>query len=96
MLHQDQGRRMKVRKLLDTCVAFPKSIKIMAFIDKLGRFETIWSGGHSYDVPTDLLKIQVDAWDLYTEIVKDRDYTGEVVSEEVEIELRIYVSEDDL
>ena len=43
---------MKVRKLLDTCVAFPKSIKIMAFIDKLGRFETIWSGGNSYDVPT--------------------------------------------
>ena len=56
---------MKVRKLLDTCVAFPKSIKIMAFIDKLGRFETIWSGCHSVDVPTDLLKIQVDAW-IYT------------------------------
>ena len=87
---------MKVRKLLDTCVAFPKSIKIMAFIDKLGRFETIWSGGNSYDVPTNLLKIQVDAWDLYTEIVKDCDYTGKHVIEMVEVELRIYVSEDDL
>ena len=86
---------MKVRKLLDTCVAFPKSIKIMAFIDKLGRYETIWSGQQD-DVPTDLLKTQVSAWDLYTEIVKDRDYAGEVVSEEVEIELRIYVSESDL
>ena len=43
-----------------------------------------------------LLKIQVDAWDLYTEIVKDHDYAGEVVSEMVEVELRIYVSEDDL
>ena len=81
---------MKVRKLLDTCVAFPKSIKIMTFNDKLGRFETIWSGGNSYDVPKDLLKIQVDAWEIYTEIVKDPDY------EEVEKELRIYVSEDDL
>lgn len=29
--------------------------------------------------------------DLYTEIVKDHDYAGEVVSEEVEIELKIYV-----
>ena len=87
---------MKVRKLLDTCVAFPKSIKIMAFIDKLGRFETIWSGCHPVDVPTDLLKIQVDAWDLYTEIVKDHYYAGELVSEMVEVELRIYVSEDDL
>ena len=87
---------MKVRKLLDTCVAFPKSIKIMAYIDKLGRYETIWSGGPQDDIPTDLLKIQVDTWDLYTEIVKDRDYAGEVVGEEVEIELRIYVSEDDL
>ena len=55
---------MKVRKLLDTCVAFPKSIKIMAFIDKLGRYETIWSGGQQDDVPTDLLKTQVDTWDL--------------------------------
>ena len=87
---------MKVRKLLDTCVAFPKSIKIMAFIDKLGRYETIWSGGQQDDVPTDLLKTQVSTWDLYTEIVKDRDYAGEVVNEEVEIELRIYVSESDL
>ena len=87
---------MKVRKLLDTCVAFPKSIKIMAFIDKLGRYETIWSGGQQDDVPTDLLKTQVDTWDLYTEIVKDHDYAGEVVGEEVEIELRIYVSESDL
>ena len=87
---------MKARKLLDTCVAFPKSIKIMAFIDKLGRYETIWSGGQQDDVPTDLLKTQVDTWDLYTEIVKDRDYAGEVVGEEVEIELRIYVSESDL
>ena len=87
---------MKVRKLLDTCVAFPKSIKIMAFIDKLGRYETIWSGGQQDDVPTDLLKTQVDTWDLYTEIVKDHDYAGEVVNEEVEVELRIYVSESDL
>ena len=47
---------MKVRKLLDTCVAFPKSIKIMAYINKLERFETIWSGGHSYDVPISLLE----------------------------------------
>ena len=86
---------MNVRKLLDTCVAFPKSIKIMAFIDKLGRYETIWSGQQD-DVPTDLLKTQVSTWDLYTEIVKDRDYAGEVVGEEVEIELRIYVSESDL
>ena len=87
---------MKVRKLLDTCVAFPKSIKIMAFIDNLGRYETIWSGGQQDDVPTDLLKTQVSTWDLYTEIVKDHDYAGEVVSEEVEIELRIYISESDL
>ena len=87
---------MKVRKLLDTCVAFPKSIKIMTFIDKLGRYETIWSGGQQDDVPTDLLKTQVSTWDLYTEIVKDRDYVGEVVGEKVEIELRIYLSEDDL
>lgn len=87
---------MKVRKLIDTCVAFPKSIKIMAFIDKLGRYETIWSGGQQDDVPTDLLKIQVDTWDLNTEIVKDHGYAGEVVDEKVEIGLRIYVSEDDL
>ena len=87
---------MKVRKLLDTCVAFPKTIKIMAFIDTLGRYETIWSGGQQDDVPTDLLKTQVSTWDLYTEIVKERDYAGEVVSEEVEVELRIYVSESDL
>ena len=87
---------MKVRKLLDTCVAFPKSIKIMAFNDKLGRYETIWSGGNSYDVPKDLLKIQVDAWDIYTEIVKYSDYVGKPVSEEVEKELRIFVSEDNL
>ena len=87
---------MKVRKLLDTCVAFPKSIKIMAFIDKLGRYETIWSGGQQDDVPTDLLKTQVSTQDIYTEIVKDRDYVGEPVNEEVEIELRIYISEGDL
>ena len=87
---------MKVRKLLDTCVAFPKSIKIMAFIDTLGRYETIWSGGQQDDVPTDLLKTQVNTWDLYTEIVKDHDYAGEVVNEEVEVELRIYISESDL
>ena len=87
---------MKVRKLVDTCVAFPKSIKIMVYIDTLGRYEAIWSGGPQDDIPTDLLKAQVSTWDLYTEIVKDRDYVGEVVGEEVEIELRIYVSEDDL
>lgn len=87
---------MKVRKLLDTCVAFPKSIKIMTFIDKLGRYETIWSGDQQDDVPTDLLKTQVSTWDLYTDIVKDRDCVGEVVDEKVEIELRIYVSESDL
>ena len=87
---------MKVRKLIDTCVAFPKSIKIMTFIDKLGRFDTIWSGNNLYDVPKDLLKIPVDAWEICTEIVKDPDYVGEPVSEEVEKELRIYVSEDDL
>ena len=87
---------MKVRKLLDTCVAFPKSIKIMAFIDKLGRYETIWKGSPQDDIPTDLLKTQVSSWDLYTEIVKDRDYAGEVVSEDVEVELRIYMSESDL
>ena len=86
---------MKVRKLLDTCVAFPKFIKIMTYNNKLERFATIWSG-HSYDVPTDLLKIQVDTWDIYTESVKDRDYGGKVVGEEVKIELRINVSEDDL
>ena len=87
---------MKVRKLLDTCVAFPKSIKIMTFIDKLGRYKTLWSGGQQDDIPTDILKTQVSTWDLYTEIVKDRDYAGKVVGEKVEIELRIYVSEDDL
>lgn len=87
---------MKVRKLLDTCVAFPKSVNIMAFNDKLGRYETIWSGGQQDDVPTDLLKTQVSTWDLYTEIVKDRDCVGEVVDEKVEIELRIYISEGDL
>ena len=87
---------MKVRKLIDTCGAWLESIKIMAFIDKLGRYETIWSGGQQDDVPTDLLKIQVDTWDLCTEIVKDHDYVGEVVDEKVEIELRIYVSEGDL
>ena len=63
----------------------------MAFIDKLGRYETIWSGDQQDVVPTDLLKTQVITWDLYTEIVKDHGYAGEVVSEEVEIELRIYV-----
>ena len=86
---------MKVRKLLDTCVAFPKSVNIMAFNDKLGRYETIWSGQQN-DVPTVLLKTQVNIWDIYTEIVKNPDYVGEVVSEEVEIELRIYISEGDL
>ena len=55
-----------------------------------------WSGGPQDDVPTDLLKTQVSTWDLYTDIVKDCDYAGEVVGEEVEIELRIYVSESDL
>ena len=87
---------MKVRKLIDTCIAFPKSIKIMVYIGKLARYETIWRGGPQDDIPIDLLKTQVSTWDLYTEIVKDHDYAGEVVSEEVEIELRIYVSEDDL
>ena len=87
---------MKVRKLIDTCIAFPKSIKIMVYIGKLGRYKTLWSGGQQDDVPTDLLKTQVSTWDLYTEIVKDRDYAGEVVGEKVEIELRIYVSEDGL
>ena len=83
---------MKVRKLIDTCIAFPKSIKIMAFIDKLGRHETIWSGSPQDNISMDLLKAQVDTWDLYTEIVKDCDCVGE----KVEIELRIYISEDDL
>ena len=87
---------MKVRKLIDTCIAFPKSINIMVYIGKLARYETIWRGGPQDDIPIDLLKTQVSTWDLYTEIVKDHDYAGEVVSEEVEIELRIYVSESDL
>ena len=86
---------MKVRKLLDTCVAFPKSVKIMAFKNKLGRYETIWSG-QQYDVPTDLLKTQVNIWDIYTEIVNVHDHAGEVVGEIVLKELRIYVSEGDL
>ena len=63
----------------------------MTFIDILGRYKTLWSGSPQDDIPTDLLKTQVSTWDLYTEIVKDRDYTGEVVGEKVEIELRIYV-----
>ena len=83
---------MKVRKLLDTCIAFPESVKIMGFNDKLGRYETIWSG-QQYDVPTDLLKIQVNIWDIHTEIVKVHDYAGEVVGEIVLKELRIYTSE---
>ena len=87
---------MKVRKLLDTCIAFPKSIKIMPYNDKLARYEAIWKGSPQDDIPTDLLKSQVSTWDLYTEIVKDRDYVGETVGEKVEIELRIYVSKDDL
>ena len=87
---------MKVRKLIDTCIAFPKSIKIMAYNGKLARYEAIWKGSPQDNIPTDLLKTQVSTWDLYTEIVKDRDYVGEVVGEEVEIELRIYVSEDDI
>ena len=87
---------MKVRKLIDTCIAFPKSINIMVYIGKLARYETIWSGGQQDDVPTDLLKTQVSTWDLYTEIVKDRDCVGEVVDEKVEVELRIYLSGDDV
>ena len=87
---------MKVRKLIDTCIAFPKSINIMVYIGKLARYETIWRGGPQDDIPIDLLKTQVSTWDLYTEIIKDHGYAGEVVSEEVEIELRIYVSEGDL
>ena len=83
---------MKVRKLIDTCIAFPNSVKIMGFNDKLGRYETIWSG-QQYDVPTDLLKIQVNIWDIHTEIVKVHDYAGEVVGEIVLKELRIYTSE---
>ena len=86
---------MKVRKLLDTCVAFPKSVKIMAFNDKLGRYETIWSG-QQYDVPAVILKTQVNIWDIYTEIVNVHDYAGEVVGEIVVKELRIYASEGDL
>ena len=86
---------MKVRKLIDTCIAFPKSINIMVYIGKLARYETIWRGGPQDDIPIDLLKTQVSTWDLYTEIIKDRDCVGEVVGEKVEIELRIYVSEDD-
>ena len=87
---------MKVRKLIDTCIAFPKSIKIMVYIGKLARYEDIWRGSPQDEIPTDLLKAQVSTWDLYTEIVKDQDYAGEVVNEEVEVELRIYVSESDL
>ena len=88
---------MKVKKLIDTCIAFPKSIKIMVYIGKLARYEDIWRGSPQDEIPTDLLKSQVSTWDLYTEIVKDRDCAGEVVDEKVEIELRIYLSsEDDL
>lgn len=86
---------MKVRKLVDTCIAFPKSIKIMVYIGKLARYEDIWRGSPQDEIPTDLLKAQVSTWDLYTEIVKDRDCVGEVVDEKVEIELRIYLSGDD-
>ena len=86
---------MKVRKLIDTCIAFPKSIKIMAYNGKLARYEAIWNGSPQDDIPTDLLKTQVSTWDLYTEIVKDRDYAGEVVDEKVEVELRIYSLVDD-
>ena len=87
---------MKVRKLIDTCIAFPKSINIMVYIGKLARYETIWRGGPQDDIPIDLLKTQVSTWDLYTEIVKNRDCVGEVVDEKVEIELRIYLSGDDV
>ena len=86
---------MKVRKLIDTCIAFPKSINIMVYIGKLARYETIWRGGPQDDIPIDLLKTQVSTWDLYAEIVKDHDCVGEVVDEKVEIELRIYLSGDD-
>ena len=87
---------MKVRKLIDTCIAFPKSINIMVYIGKLARYETIWRGGPQDDIPIDLLKTQVSTWDLYTEIVKDHDCVGEVVDEKVEVELRIYLSGDDI
>ena len=87
---------MKVRKLIDTCNAFPKTIKIMVYIGKLARYEDIWRGGPQDEIPTDLLKSQVGTWDLYTEIVKDRDCVGEVVDEKVEVELRIYLSGDEL
>ena len=86
---------MKVKKLIDTCNAFPKTIKIMAYIDKLARYEDIWRGSPQDEIPTDLLKSQVSTWDLYTEIIKDRDCVGEVIGEKVEVELRIYLSEDD-
>ena len=87
---------MKVRKLIDTCIAFPKSINIMVYIGKLARYETIWRGGSQDDIPIDLLKTQVSTWDLYTEIVKDRDCVGEIIGEKVEVELRIYLSGDDI
>ena len=87
---------MKVRKLIDTCNAFPKTIKIMVYFDKLARYEDIWRGGPQDEIPTDLLKAQVSTWDLYTEIVKDRDCVGEVIGEKVEVELRIYLSGDEL
>ena len=87
---------MKVKKLIDTCIAFPKSIKIMVYIGKLARYEDIWRGNPQDEIPTDLLKAQVSTWDLYTEIVKDRDCVGEIVDEKVEIELRIYVSWDEV
>ena len=87
---------MKVRKLIDTCNAFPKTIKIMVYIGKLARYEDIWRGGSQDEIPTDLLKSQVGTWDLYTEIVKDRDCVGEVIGEKVEVELRIYLSGDEL
>lgn len=83
---------MKVRKLIDTCIAFPKSIKIMVYIGKLARYEAIWKGSPQDKIPTDLLKTQVSTWDLYTEIVKDRDCVGE----KVEVELRIYLPGDEL
>ena len=87
---------MKVRKLIDTCNAFPKTIKNMVYIGKLARYEDIWRGGPQDEIPTDLLKSQVGTWDLYTEIVKDRDCVGEVIGEKVEVELRIYLSGDEL
>ena len=87
---------MKVRKLIDTWIAFPKSIKIMVYIGKLARYEDIWRGSPQDEIPTDLLKSQVSTWDLYTEIVKDRDCVGDVVDEKVEVELRIYLSGDEL